>query len=175
MNQDSQPPTQPSSRSESTRTIPVGEIRGRIQRGLDLCRGQEFEQGYLLLRSITEENLPTRDLPGIFFSYLGYGVAAFEARYNDGVALCERAIEMEFYNPENHFNLARTYLLLGARRKAVSAIYGGLRVDSEYRPLLVLAHELGVRKSPVLSFLSRDNSLNRVLGRLRQSLRPKRR
>ena len=146
------------------------EIRERIQRGIQLCRGRELEKGYRLLRSVTEEGEASRELPGLFFSYLGYGIAAFEARYNDGLALCERAIEMEFYNTENHYNLARTYMLLGSRKKTIAAIRAGLRVDAEDRELRLLLRQLGVRKRPAIPFLRREHGLNRWLGSLRHFL-----
>lgn len=144
----------------------LDEARSRMRRGLQLCRGRDFQQGYLLLRAVAESPPPGLEPPGLFYSYLGFGLAAFESRYNDGVALCERGIEMEFYNPENHYNLARTYLLLGAKRKAIARIRAGLRIDREYRPLRQLAKELGIRRQPLIPFLDRGNPLNRWLGRL---------
>ncbi len=152
--------------SDSVETVDPVEIRERIQRGIQLCRAQQLEKGYRLLRTVTQDVVPNRDLPGLFFSYLGYGIAAFEARYNDGLALCERAIEMEFYNTENHYNLARTYMLLGSRKKTISAIRAGLRVDADDRALRLLLRELGVRKRPPIPFLNRNHGLNRWLGNL---------
>ena len=147
----------------------VEEARSRMRRGLQMCRGRDFQQGYVLLRAVAESPPSGLEPPGLFYSYLGFGLAAFESRYNDGVALCERGIEMEFYNPENHYNLARTYLLLGAKRKAVARIRAGLRVDPEYRPLLQMARELGVRQRPMLPFLGRSHLLNRFVGKIRHA------
>ena len=144
----------------------VHEAKSRMRRGLQMCRGRDFQQGYVLLRAVAENPPPGLEPPGLFYSYLGFGLAAFESRYNDGAALCERGIEMEFYNPENHYNLARTYLLLGAKRKAFARIRAGLRVDPEYRPLIQLARELGIRRRPLIPFLDRRHPLNRWLGRI---------
>lgn len=149
-------------------------LRERVDRGLRLCRAGRYEDGHTLLRTVTEEGstaeLPSIELPGVFFSYLGYCIAAFEARYNDGLALCERAIEMEFYNTENHFNLARTYMLLESRKKAIQAVRAGLRVDPQDGRLRALMRELGLRKRPPIPFLDRSHTINRWLGSLRHYL-----
>ena len=75
-----------------------------------------------------------------------------------------------FYQPENYLNLARTQLLANDRRGAVSAIQGGLKIDPHQEDLLELQRQIGVRREPVLSFLSRDNLINRILGRLRHNV-----
>ncbi|REJ73466.1 MAG: hypothetical protein DWQ36_02680 [Acidobacteria bacterium] len=144
--------------------------RERIARAVTLCRENRLEDGYALLKHAAIEGFP-KDSPSAAYSYLGYGMAVFEARYNDGVAACQRALEVEFYQPENYWNLARTYLLLGARRKAVQALNAGLRVDPGYAPLLRLRREMGSRKRPVLRFLRRDHWLNRMLGSVRHELK----
>ena len=175
MNPSNSAGAQETRRPTPSKSDPAGEpnpadVRERVNRGVQLCRSGKLEDGYRILRSLTEEVVPNREFPGVFFSFLGYGVAAFESRYNDGIALCQRSIEMEFYNAENHHNLARTYMLLGTRRKAVKAVFAGLRVDPDDRALRLLARELGVRRKPVLSFLSRGHLANRWLGSFRHLL-----
>jgi hypothetical protein len=88
--------------------------------------------------------------------------------------LCQHAVKMEFYQAENYLNLARTLLLAGHRRPAVRAVADGLKVEPDNGQLLELQHEIGLRKRPVLSFLSRSNPINSLLGRIRHLLRPQR-
>jgi len=49
----------------------------------------------------------------------------------------------------------------------VRAIQRGLEAAPEDPRLLAARDAIGMRRPPVLPFLSRDNPLNRVLGRLR--------
>lgn len=141
----------------------------RIAAAIALCRKNQIEDGYALLKELALEGFP-ENCPSIAYSYWGYGMAALEAHYNDGVAACQKAIEIEFYQPENFFNLARTYLLLGSRRKAVDAMEQGLKIDPTFRPLVSLKKRLGQRREPVLRFLDRDHFLNRLFGRLRHDI-----
>lgn len=104
------------------------------------------------------------------YSYLGYGIARFKGRPRDGVALCEHAVKIEFFQPDNQFNLARTYLLVGNREKAVAALRRGLKLDPDHGGLRGLAAQMGQRRRPVLRFLSREHPLNRFLGRLRHQI-----
>jgi hypothetical protein len=68
-------------------------------------------------------------------------------------------------------NLSRVHLLLGNRRKAVAALETGLKIHAGYDALLRLREEIGFRRPPVIGFLSRDNILNQVLGRMRHAFR----
>jgi hypothetical protein len=135
--------------------------------GIDLCRQGDWRQGLDLLRRVADAKDPGIELPGLFYSYLGFGVARFDRRVREGLTLCEHAVKREFYQPENYLNLARTHLLAGNRRKAMSAVLAGRRIDRAHRGLAELHRELGLRRRPVLPFLSRTNPLNRLLGRMR--------
>ena len=126
------------------------------------------------LARIAEQEARPGTLPALVYSYLGYGIALRQQRISEGLKLCQHAVKMEFYQAENYLNLARTHLLAGHRRPAVRAVADGLKVEPDNGQLLELQHELGLRKRPVLSFLSRSNPLNSLLGRLRHLIRPHR-
>jgi hypothetical protein len=78
---------------------------------------------------------------------------------------------VEFYQAENYMNLARTSLLARDRKGAVKAVRAGLKIDRNNQHLLALYKELGIRSSPVLSFLDRKHPINQFLGRIRHALR----
>lgn len=141
------------------------------QRGIALCRQGSWRQGLDLLRRVAANDDRTGDLPGLFYSYLGFGIARFDRRVREGLQLCEHAVRREFYQPENYLNLARTELLAGRRDAAVEAIAAGRRIDPEHPGLAALHDELGIRRPPVLPFLSRRNLVNRLLGRLRHDFK----
>ena len=57
------------------------------------------------------------------------------------------------------------------RKGAVHAIAQGLALDSRNAALRALQAEIGVRKRPVVGFLSRSNPVNRTLGKMRRQLK----
>lgn len=139
-----------------------------LNQGIECCRKGNWAEGVRHLAWVAEREEAVSGLPGLFYSYLGYGIALREQRIQEGLKLCRHAIKLEFYQTENYLNLARTCLLAQDRAGAVKAVREGLKIDS--RPeLLALQAELGVRGSPVLRFLSRTHFLNQFLGRIRHA------
>mgnify|MGYP000491219723 CR=1 FL=1 len=70
-----------------------------------------------------------------------------------------------------YVNLARTALLADqSRHEAAEAVYQGLKIDPGHPELRELQRELGIRRPPVLGFLSRRNMLNQILGWLRHQV-----
>jgi hypothetical protein len=147
------------------------DIAIALHRGIDCCRKGDWDQGLFYLGRVAEANARPSSLPGLFYSYLGYGIARCHRRVDEGLRLCEHSIKVEFYQPDNYLNLARTHLLGNDRAAAVRAIRRGLKVDPQHVELLALYRELGVRGDPVLPFLSRTNVFNQVLGRVRHAMR----
>lgn len=147
------------------------EISETLSRALDLCRSGDWDGGLLYLGRLAEAGEPSDALPGLFYSYLGYGIARCQGKVKEGLKLCKHSIKVEFYEPENYLNLARTCMLNKDRPGAVRAVRDGLKVDPQNLDLLTLYRDLGIRKEPVLPFLSRNNPLNQILGRIRSSFR----
>lgn len=144
-----------------------------MREGIDECRRGNWKTGLPSLARIAEEKDRAGALPALVYSYLGYGIALRQQRTQEGVRLCQHAVKLEFYQAETYLNLARTLVLANQRRAAVRAVGDGLQVEPDNRALLELQDELGVRRSPVLPFLSRSNPLNMLLGRLRHGFRGK--
>ena len=145
------------------------ELHGYVEDGLKLCRAGEWRKGLPVLAAVIEQRGPGQEVPGIVYSYLGYGAAKFQSRVRDGIRLCEHAIKLQFYEADNHFNMARVQHLAGERMAAVSAIERGLKLDPDHEGLLTMKREVGVRKKPVLRFLGRENPVNVFLGRVRHA------
>ena len=141
-------------------------------RGVELCRDGDWPDGLQWLclagRALEREELES-ELPALFYSYLGSGMARYRHQLRLGLVLCRNALQVELYQPEAHYFLAKTLLLRDDRRSALDVIRQGLAVDPEHRQLLDLQRQLGERKSPVVPFLARRNPLNRWLGRLRHN------
>jgi hypothetical protein len=153
--------------------VVANDISDDLKRGLECCRRGDWNEGLRYLGRIAEGGENRDDLPGLFYSYLGYGTALIDRRIRDGIRLCKHSIKVGFYESENYLNLARTYMLANDRSKAVRAVRDGLKIDPQNQTLRKLRKELGVRSSPVLPFLDRANPVNVFLGRLRSSLRKK--
>ncbi|MEM1202294.1 MAG: hypothetical protein AAGN66_03595 [Acidobacteriota bacterium] len=142
-------------------------------RGIEHCREGDWKEGLYwlsLAAGVKDEGV---DMPALFYAYLGYGIARHQGKKREGLKLCQKALDLEFYQPESYVFLAKTYLLSGDRRAAHETVVRGLQVDSGNSALLELNQELGHRKTPVLKFLPRRHFLNRILGRLRHSLSSK--
>jgi hypothetical protein len=143
------------------------EVSETLGRALALCRAGDWDGGLYQLGQLTESG----PMPGLFYSYLGYGIARCQGKVKEGLKLCQHSIKVEFYESENYLNLARTCMLDQDRGGAVKAIRGGLKVDPQNLDLLALYRDLGIRQEPVLPFLSRTNIVNRILGRFRSIFR----
>jgi hypothetical protein len=99
-------------------------------------------------------------------SWYGLTLVLVERNSNLGVSLIDQALRAG-PSPELLLNSARAHLALNQRERAVRAIARALELWPEDARLLVAKEALGWRARPVLSFLSRNNPLNRMLGRLR--------
>lgn len=124
-----------------------------------------------ILADLVKERGLSEHIPGVAYSFLGYGIARYQKQVKEGLRLCEHAVRAQFYHPDCHLNLARVQVLAKNRKGAVHAIAQGLALDPRNSALRALHDEIGVRKRPVVPFLSRKNPINRTLGRLRRNLK----
>ena len=120
-----------------------------------------------------EENIDVQSLSGEtpdMLSLCGFSLAKDSRQYKKGVALCEKAIALDFQNTSHYLHLGRVHLLAGHKARAIATFRKGLKIRKDNR----LLHELqviGIRKSPPFASLSRTNVLNIVTGKLLQVLR----
>lgn len=154
--------------SDPASRVPVAVENAR--RGIELCRRGEWQEGFYHLSLAAESPAETGELPSQFFAFLGYSLARLQGEIEEGLKLCRHSVEIDPYEGEGYYYLARTFLQAGDRRSANDAIERGLRNDADCRPLLELRSDMGERRSPVLSFLPRRHYLNRTFGRLRHNL-----
>jgi Flp pilus assembly protein TadD len=142
--------------------------------------------GDAVARAAWDEGLAAfaaRDLPGahaaferahrrdprepVFMSWYGLTLVLVERNSNLGVSLVDQALRAAGPNPELLLNSARVHLALNQRERAVRAVSRGLEHFPSDARLLAARDAMGTRSEPVLPFLSRNNPLNRLLGRLR--------
>lgn len=146
------------------------DFQAEAEEGIALCRRGDWEEGLPRLRRVVraeETGLLVGSPPSLFYSYFGLGIARYERKIREGKRMCEKAAAQAFFQPEAYLNLALVSMLDSDRRQAVAALKKGLAIDPDHSRLQRLARRLGVRRDPVIPFLSRDNILNRILGRWR--------
>jgi Tetratricopeptide repeat len=100
-------------------------------------------------------------------SWYGVTLVLVERNITLGISLCDEALRPAPNDPELLLNSARVHLALNQRQRAERAITRGLVAWPDHAALLAARDALGTRRAPVIPFLSRDNPLNQMLGRLR--------
>ena len=148
----------------------VGELIDFIDSGIEHCRAGHWEKGADYLGYVAARCHGDLSGASLYLSYLGCATARVEGPTREARSLCEHAVRVEFFQPENWANLGEVMLLSGRRKEAVEAVRQGLQIEPQNERLQELRVSLGLRRRPVLAVLSRANPLNRILGRLRNDL-----
>jgi hypothetical protein len=106
-----------------------------------------------------------------YLSQYGVCLGLLGRRKYEGVRFCREAVAKEGYNPDLLWNLGRALLAANRRGEAHAALTKGLRLQRDHRGIIFELKNMGVRRRPFLPFLGRDNPLNVLIGRLRNSSR----
>jgi tetratricopeptide (TPR) repeat protein len=110
-----------------------------------------------------------------YLSYYGLCLGLARANKHEALENCRAAIRREPYDPDFWGNLGRVALIVGRRGEAYEAFRRGLKVEPGHRTILQNLKRMGVRRPPVLTFLSRGNPINVSLGRARSRWERRRR
>ena len=102
----------------------------------------------------------------LYASHYGLALGLVERRLDRALGLCREAAKEEFFNPVHYHNLARLHLAFGFKAEAVRYLRRGLMIDPDNAQIAQEIRRLGVRRRPPLSFLRRQNLLNRWMGRM---------
>lgn len=134
-----------------------------LHQGVALVEKGEFDQAWRTFSQyLTQE--PTS---AIASSYLGMLLAVKAGKVYEGLERCLDAQKRDAQEALVYLNLSRCYLAAGDRYQAVRALHKGLKLKSPHHGMLVNFYKaMGMRRRPVVGFLSRDNPLNIALGRL---------
>jgi hypothetical protein len=98
-------------------------------------------------------------------SYWGLCLVHVERKYKQGAELCDRAIKLQYYEGRHWANLVRVYVLGRNRRKAVEVLELGLKKLRNDPALLQVREEIRYRESPTLTFLKRQNPINKFFSK----------
>jgi len=101
-----------------------------------------------------------------------YGLSLMRLGNRDeGFNKCLVAAGSELKNPEVFLCLARASLMLNRRKVAIKAVSQGLTIDPTHVKLKFLRNNMGVRREPIFGFLSRENFINVILGKITYKIR----
>jgi tetratricopeptide (TPR) repeat protein len=106
-----------------------------------------------------------------YLSYYGLSRAQAYGATPQAIQACETAARRDFFNPDLLLNLGRVYLLAGKTTRALAAFQRGLELAPRHKGLLAEHKRIDRREPPPLGIVSRSHPLNKMLGKLRASLR----
>jgi Flp pilus assembly protein TadD len=105
-----------------------------------------------------------------YLSYTGLLAALSEKRFGDAETLCREALGMRCNHAQLYLNLAEVYHQAGRTGDAIDTLEKGLvSAGRDFRIRRAL-EKIGVRRSPVVTFLHRSHPVNRALGKWRHRL-----
>jgi len=137
-----------------------------FRKAMELLRVGQGKNAAALFRRIVDSG--NRDPKHLSFG--GLVVATEEGDVKTGLAWCERALELAFYDPQMYINLARLHEQTGWKTQAAQVLRKGLRIDPGNKKLLVEINRVNPRTPSVIRALPRNHPVNRYLGKLRSEL-----
>jgi tetratricopeptide (TPR) repeat protein len=102
-------------------------------------------------------------------SQYALALAAHTRNIEPSIALCQEAVKREPKNSDHFLRLGTIYLVAGRKKEAIRIFKLGLRIGKN-PTISRWLQVLGRRKDPVLPFLSRNNPVNKYLGKLRSTI-----
>ena len=146
-----------------------GASRKTFHKGLDAIANGRFLEALAYFEAAMQiETRAGARAPMPYLSYYGLSLAMISgSKVNEARAICERTVRVEFFNPDLYLNLARVCVRAGDRRAAFNALVGGLKLNPRHAGLIREIRRIGIRHQPIVPFLDRAGTVNRMLGRLR--------
>jgi hypothetical protein len=140
-----------------------------FRKAMELLRGGQGKSAAALFRQLIDSG--SRDPKHLSFG--GLVVATEEGEVKTGLAWCERALELAFYDPQMYINLARLHEQTGWKTQAAQVLRKGLRIDPGNRKLLAEINRVNPRTPNAIRGLPRNHPVNRYLGKLRSGVSSK--
>ena len=100
-----------------------------------------------------------------YLSYYGLSWAMDSKKSDEALRVCQKALEIGLFRSELYCNLGKAYIQRGDRISAIKTLQQGLSVDNQNKEILNFLKEMGIRKTPIIPFLSRNNPINKYLGK----------
>ena len=144
-------------------------MEDQIQLGILYVKEGNYREGFKLLKNAMEKlhGKSPQEVPAKLQSYYGLCLAIHNHDIKGSLEYCRAALKKEFFQPDLYLNLGKVYLLARQKAVAVHAFNKGLKLDDGHAGILNELRKLGIRETPVISFLTRGHFINRILGELR--------
>lgn len=133
-----------------------------LQRAMKLFYCGEYGRCLSLLEKSGEGRSDPRTA-----AFWGASLALVRGELDTGLKACVEAVRAGQFLPDVYCALGTALLRTGDRGKARAAFLKGLAVEPRHSQLRARLRAMGLRRTPVLSFLSRSHPLNRLLGACR--------
>lgn len=138
----------------------VEEKKKLLDKGYQLLKG-----GYPKLAiEPFEKILESGERIPICLSLLGVAIMRSGGDKKRAIDLCKEAVKIDLTQAQYYKNLAEVCQRAGSKSWAVKAVQMGLKADKNNRVLQDEMKKFGQRKSPPISFLSRSNYFNKLIG-----------
>jgi tetratricopeptide (TPR) repeat protein len=158
---------------EGRKHMPILSAENTFRKGLvalvegDPAAASEHFQSAILIELQHGVNRPQMR----YLSYYGLSRAQARGATPDTIQACETATRRDFFNPDLLMNLGRVLVLAGKTSRALAAFQRGLDLAPKHPGLLAEYAKIDRREPPPLTIVSRSHPLNKLLGKLRWSLR----
>lgn len=137
-----------------------------IKKAIEATRKEQYAEALEMFKALYADGFDSGPVSGL--SYYGLALAATkESPSSDAAEICEKAIVAQPEDPNHYTNLARIYIATGERKKALETLERGLRRLPHNGVIHRFWNTIGRRTAPTLPFLSRDNALNKAIGKAR--------
>jgi len=144
--------------------MPGTELKDLFSKGLEaLTLGNTLSALAFFEKVIKIEGSPSA------LSYFAFCIAKERGQIGKAISLCKEALRIEPDNSAHYLNLGRIHLLAHKKIDAINVFREGLTHEANQQIIDEL-NRLVVRKPPVISFLNRNNPLNKFLGILLKRL-----
>ncbi|KAF0215238.1 MAG: hypothetical protein FD174_4177 [Geobacteraceae bacterium] len=130
---------------------------------------RSIAEGSTLAALVNFERALQLEISPVYCSHLAFCIAKERGQVKKGITLCLEAIEKEPENSLHYLNLGKIQLIAGCKADAIETFRQGLSHEPNQQILDEL-FKLEPRNPPVISFLHRDNPLNKYLGKILKRL-----
>jgi tetratricopeptide (TPR) repeat protein len=142
-----------------------------IERAVELTRQKRYAEALAIfekqLPQLSTHDVTDKRVLTNSSSFYGLCVAMVRRHYSQAVQYCNLSLKSQFMEPDHRANIALVYLERSDRASAIENLHAGLRIQPNNARINEILNDIGRRKQPAISFLSRDNPLNVWLGRRR--------
>lgn len=146
-------------------------VLDRVEKAVALTREERYAEALEifeeLLPQLSSQDVNEKRVLSNSSSFYGLCVAMVRRRYAEAVQYCNLSLKSQFMDPDHLANLALVYLERNDRANAIEKLHAGLRIQPNHARINKTLDDIGRRKPPAISFLSRNNPLNVWLGKRR--------